>query len=86
MSEKEILESIENYKSIKNKKDRARKMRKRSTPTDYNKEIIERFVPCFRLRRSLYPYETTTLNSRKVTDFILFVRRGKHELRISINV
>jgi hypothetical protein len=44
MNEEEILESIQNYKSVRDKNDRARKMRNREPPpTDYNKEVIEKF-------------------------------------------
>jgi hypothetical protein len=43
-SEEEILNSIQNYKSVKDKEDRTRKMRSRDPPpTDYNKEVIEKF-------------------------------------------
>jgi len=44
MTKKEIAESIRNYKSVKDKNDRAGKMRNREPPpTDYNKEVIEKF-------------------------------------------
>jgi len=44
MSEKEILEYIRNYKSVKDKEHRAGIMRERQPPpTDYNEDVIERF-------------------------------------------
>lgn len=44
MTEQEILKSIRNYKSVKDKKKRARKMRNRDPPpTDYNEEVINKF-------------------------------------------
>ena len=45
MSEAEIQKSIENYKSVKDKEKRGYRMSKRSPPpTDYNEEVIKKFV------------------------------------------
>jgi len=44
MTDQEIRESIQNYKSVKDKEKRARKMRDRDPPpTDYNREVINKF-------------------------------------------
>ena len=44
MSIEEIEKSIQNYRSVKDKKKRARKMRLRDPPpTDYNKTVINKF-------------------------------------------
>lgn len=44
MSEQEIRRSIRNYKSVKDRERRARKMRNRDPrPTDYNEEVTRKF-------------------------------------------
>jgi len=53
------------------------------------KDIINRvknqnFIPLFKPKTSIHAYEATTFSGRKFLDLILFVRRGKHELKISI--
>ena len=45
----------------------------------------ENFVPIFKSRKDVLPYEAQTLPERRVIDFILFIRRINHELEIRIN-
>lgn len=45
----------------------------------------EKFKPYFKPRRLLPPYEIYNLSERRVINFILFIRRGKHELKIKTN-
>lgn len=44
-----------------------------------------RFVPKFKLRRSVDHIQIWTLDARRLIDFILFIRKGRHGLRISVN-
>jgi hypothetical protein len=45
----------------------------------------EKFVPNFKPRKDVLPYEAQTLPGRRVIDFILLIRRMDHELEININ-
>jgi hypothetical protein len=45
----------------------------------------EKFEPHFQLRKPLPQSDETTMSGRRVIDFILFIRRKKHELRIEVN-
>lgn len=44
----------------------------------------EEFIPNFKPKKMLGPPEIFTLSGRKVIDFILFIRRKKHQLKIKI--
>ena len=64
MSEQEIRKSIQNYKSVKDKKKRARRMRDRDPPpTDYNAMVIDRFGTRQKAMKSI-----TKEIQRKVTE------------------
>jgi hypothetical protein len=53
---------------------------------DFVNEVkSERFVPYFKPRKPLFAAEETTLDGRRVVDFVLFIRRGRHELKIKVN-
>lgn len=50
-----------------------------------NKVKSKTFTPNFEPKRTLHPSEIRTLPYRRIIDFIIFIRRGKHQLQIKIN-
>jgi len=83
MNEQEILESIRNYKSVLDKDERAIRMKNRDPPpTDYNKEIIEKFGTRAKAIKAI----TKTIQNDVKKRFGIRVEKPIEETRFSIDL